>query len=97
MGSYSFNTPAVPLRNVLSVRPCSNLLWPQGAFTVAIQPRPKDEVDDLVLEQIYLFKQPANLTDLQLLEYHLCHLKIMTLCRELDQAGRQGHCTRSLA
>lgn len=61
------------------------------------RPRPKDEVNDLVLEQIYLFKQPANLTDANLLEYHLRHLQIMTLYRELDQAMRRGYCTSRLA
>lgn len=45
------------------------------------------EVNDLVLEQIFAFKQAANLDDRQLLEYHLRHLRILTLYRELDRVG----------
>ena len=44
----------------------------------------KREVNDLVLEQIYAFKEPTDIDDQQLLEYHLRHLRIMTLYRELD-------------
>jgi len=97
ISSYSFNTRAVPLRNLLASGPCPNLLWPQAAHMVIPQAKQKDEVNDLVLEQIYLLKQPANLTDSELLEYHLRHLQIMTLYRKLDQAVRNGYYTRSLA
>jgi hypothetical protein len=48
------------------------------------------EVNDLVLEQIFTFKQPADFDDRQLLEYHLRHLRIMTLYRELDRVGWAG-------
>jgi hypothetical protein len=97
MGSYSFNTTAVAFGDVLSIGPCPNLLWPQVAFTMATPPRPKDQINDLVLEQIYLFKQPTNMTDSQLFEYHLRHLQIMTLYRKLDRAVRQVRYTGSRA
>ena len=47
----------------------------------------KREVSDLMLEQIFVFKEPTGLSDRQLLEYHLRHLRIMTLCHELDRVG----------
>jgi hypothetical protein len=64
---------------------------------MATQPRPKDQVNDLVLEQIYLFKQPTNMTDSQLFEYQLRHLQIMTLYRKLDRAVRLERYNGSLA
>jgi len=45
------------------------------------------EVKNLVLEQIFAFKEPTDLDDRLLLEYHLRHLQIMTLYRELDKVG----------
>jgi len=42
------------------------------------------EVDNLVLEQIHLLKEPISLTDPQIFEYHLRHQQIMQLYRELD-------------
>jgi hypothetical protein len=47
----------------------------------------KREVNDLVLEQIFVFKEPTDLTDRQLLEYHLRHLRIMT---SLPRTGSRG-------
>jgi hypothetical protein len=47
----------------------------------------KHEVSDLVLEQIFAFKQPVDIDDRLLLEYHLRHQRIMTLYRELDRVG----------
>ena|ERR1035438_774125 len=55
----------------------------------AISPSLNHEVSDLVLEQIHLFKQPFDLSDSELLEYHLRHLQIMTLYRELDEVARK--------
>ena len=52
----------------------------------AASPIHKREVNDLVLEQILVFKQPSRITDPQLLEYYLRHLRIMTLYREQDRA-----------
>ena len=45
------------------------------------------EVADLVLEQIFAFKAPIELNDRELLEYHLRHLRILTLYHELDRVG----------
>ncbi|HWX92073.1 MAG TPA: hypothetical protein VNY29_05525 [Terriglobales bacterium] len=45
------------------------------------------EVNDLVLEQIFAFKEPTGLKDNRLLEYHLRHLRIMNLYHELDRLG----------
>jgi hypothetical protein len=47
----------------------------------------KREMDDLVLEQVIVFKEATDLRDRQLLEYHLRHFRIMTLYRELDKIG----------
>ena len=57
---------------------------------MATSPSLKREVNDLVLEQIHAFKQPADITDSQLLEYHLRHLQIMTLYRQLDRVAKTG-------
>ena len=46
------------------------------------------EVNDLILEQILVFKQPTRITDPELLEYYLRHLRIMALYREQDSASR---------
>jgi hypothetical protein len=51
----------------------------------ATSPSPKREVEELIADQIRLFKQPVSLDDRDLLEYHLRHYFIMTLCRELDR------------
>jgi hypothetical protein len=45
------------------------------------------EVNDLVLEHIFTFKQSVELDDRQLLEYHLRHLLILSLYRQLDRVG----------
>ena len=45
------------------------------------------EVNDLVLEQIFTFKQSVEPDDRQLLEYHLRHLLIVSLYRQLDRVG----------
>jgi hypothetical protein len=50
-------------------------------------PSLRREVNDLVLEQVYAFKEPTDIDDRHLLEYHLRHLRIMTLYRELDRIG----------
>jgi hypothetical protein len=47
----------------------------------------KSEVNDLVLEQIFALKEPTDLKNRQLLEYHLRHVRIMALFRELDRVG----------
>jgi len=57
---------------------------------MATSPSLKREVNDLVLEQIHAFKQPADITDSQLLEYHLRHLQIMTLYRQPDRVAKTG-------
>jgi hypothetical protein len=46
-------------------------------------------VKDLVLEQIFAFKEPTNLRDRQLREYHLHQFRIMPLFHELDRVGRE--------
>ena len=45
------------------------------------------EVKNLVLEQICAFKERPDLDDRLLLEYHLRHLQIMSLYRDLDKVG----------
>jgi hypothetical protein len=51
---------------------------------VVTSPSLKREVEELIADQIRLFKQPVSLDDRDLLEYHLRHCFIMTLYRELD-------------
>ena len=58
--SYSFNTLAV---RWFAPDRYSSLVWPQGVFMMATSPSLKREVNDLVLEQIHAFKQPADITD----------------------------------
>jgi len=60
-----FNTPAVRLRNFLSILALSESSLAPGANMVVTQPKQKDEVNDLVLEQIYLAqttREPDGLT-----------------------------------
>jgi hypothetical protein len=45
------------------------------------------EINELVLEQIFTLKQSVELDDRQLLEYHLRHLLILSLYRQLDRVG----------
>jgi hypothetical protein len=52
----------------------------------AANPTHLREVNDLILEQILVFKQPTRITDPQLLEYYLRHLRLMALYREQDRA-----------
>lgn len=52
---------------------------------VATSPSPMREVEQLIAEQIRLFKQSVSLDDRDLLEYHLRHYFIMTLYREMDR------------
>ena len=47
----------------------------------------RHEVEELVLEQIRAFKQPRDLDDHDIFEYHLRHYQIMTLYREMDRTG----------
>ena len=49
----------------------------------------KDEVEQLVLEQIYAFKQTAAMNDHDIFEYHLRHYKIMTIYDQLDCSTRR--------
>jgi len=51
----------------------------------ATSPSLKREVEELIADQVRLFKQPVSLDDRDLLEYHLRHYFIMTLYRELDR------------
>jgi len=51
----------------------------------------KREVNDLVLEQVHALKQPVKIDDRELLEYHLRHLQIMMLYRELDGHPEEWH------
>jgi len=50
----------------------------------ATSPCLRHDVDDLILEQIHTFKEPARLTDSEIFEYHLRHRQILELYRELD-------------
>ena len=52
----------------------------------ATNPSLKHEVNDLVLEQIHTLKQPTDLTEPELLEYHLRYQRIMTLYQELERS-----------
>jgi|HubBroStandDraft_2_1064218.scaffolds.fasta_scaffold614946_2 hypothetical protein len=52
---------------------------------VATSPSLKREVEELIADQVRLFKQPVSLDERDLLEYHLRHYFIMTLYRELDR------------
>jgi len=49
----------------------------------------KDEVEQLVLEQIYAFKQTAAMNDRDIFEYHLRHYKIMTIYSQPDRSARR--------
>ena len=53
-------------------------------------PSLQHEVDDLILEQIHVFKEPNSLSDAQIFEYYLRHRRLIELFRELDsvKAGR---------
>jgi hypothetical protein len=54
----------------------------------ATNPSLEREVEELVLEQIHLFKQSAALDDFDIFEYHLRHYQIMVLYGRLDRLGR---------
>jgi hypothetical protein len=54
---------------------------------MATSPTLRQEVEDLVLEQIHAFKRPADMNDHDLFEYHLRHYLIMTLYQKLDGAA----------
>jgi len=56
----------------------------------ATNPSLKHEVNDLVLEQIHTLKQPTDLTEPELLEYHLRYQRIMTLYQELERSRLTG-------
>jgi len=51
-------------------------------------PSLQQEVNNLILEQILLFKEPNSLSDPQIFEYHLRHRQLMELMRELDKLKR---------
>jgi hypothetical protein len=45
-------------------------------------PSPEQEVEQLVLEQIRIFKQTEHMSDSDIVEYHLRHYRILFLYRE---------------
>jgi hypothetical protein len=51
---------------------------------MATSPTLRQEVEELVLEQIRAFKRPADMNDYDLFECHLRHYVIMTLYHKLD-------------
>lgn len=51
----------------------------------ATSPSPMREVEQLIADQVRLFKQSVRLEGRDLLEYHLRHYRIMTLYREMDR------------
>lgn len=65
----------------------------------ATSPGLKQEVDQLVLQQIEAFKQSASMNDRDILELHLRFYLIRTLFREMDQQtqGRQSPTEASLS
>jgi len=44
----------------------------------------KQEVEQLVVEQIRVFTQPEKMNDMEMFEYHLRHHRILELYREMD-------------
>jgi hypothetical protein len=46
------------------------------------------EIDNLVLEQIHVFKQFSRLSDGEILEYNLRHQHIVWLYRKLDESAK---------
>ena len=48
----------------------------------------KREIDDLVLEQIHVFKQFSRLSDGEILEYNLRNQHIVWLYRKLDESAK---------
>jgi len=50
----------------------------------------KRELEDLILEQIYVLKQTAIMTDLDIFEFHLRHYQIMVLFKRLDRSTILG-------
>ena len=46
----------------------------------------RNEVEELVLEQIRAFKEVRTLDDRDILEYHLRYYQIMALFRQLDRS-----------
>jgi hypothetical protein len=48
----------------------------------------KGEIDDLVLEQIHVFKQFSRLSNGEILEYNLRHQHIVWLYRKLDESAK---------
>jgi hypothetical protein len=51
-------------------------------------PSPRQELEQLVLDQIQTFSQSAKMTDAAILEYHLRYYRIVTLYRETDRIAR---------
>src|SRR5215469_16875368 len=67
---------------------------PRWCFMAATSHSLKSEVEELVLEQIHVFKQSAAMDDGDLLEYHLRHYQIMSLYGQLDRLARAQARTR---
>jgi hypothetical protein len=51
----------------------------------------RDELRDLISNQIDTFKQRTSLTSAQLQEFHSRALKIRTLYEELDECAQEAH------
>jgi hypothetical protein len=54
----------------------------------------KREVEDLILEQIYVLKQAAAMTDRDIFDFHLRHYEIVMLFRRMDHGKRVGDDSR---
>jgi hypothetical protein len=54
----------------------------------AIKPSHHHELEELVSQQIQVFKNVATMDARDIFEYHLRHFRIMTLYREVDRISR---------
>ena len=46
----------------------------------------REQIEDLIVEQIRIFKQPAKMCEADLFEFHLRHYEINVLYREIAQS-----------
>ncbi len=49
-------------------------------------PSLEQKIEQLVVEQIHMFKQPAKMDNEEIFEYHLRHYQIMLLYGEMDRS-----------
>jgi hypothetical protein len=76
------------LRPVYSGVESSNSAVEFSLASESLMPAPslEQKIEQLVVEQIHMFKQPAKMDSGEIFEYHLRHYQIMLLYGEMDRS-----------